>query len=110
MLNKILEYVEELEKREQRQMDFCFLTDPKTPSALAVMEALEAEYWYSEYKMVRKLKKSDKAFLSSLSIQMIPRLPSGLAVDPAPSILMGEYGEVEWAGGHPRMPLSLPVV
>ena len=68
MLNMILEYVEDLEKREQRQVDFCFLTDPKTPSALAVMEALEAEYWYSEYKMVRKLKKSDKAFLSSLSI------------------------------------------
>ncbi len=69
ILNQALEYVEQYEKKRNCQTDFCFLTDPATPSATAVMEALEAEYWYSEYKMVRKLNKKDSLYTPSLCIR-----------------------------------------
>lgn len=69
ILDSVLEYVEEYEKKNQLAVDFCFLTDEKTPSAMAVMENLEAEYWYSEYKMVRPLKEKDRVYTPQLQIQ-----------------------------------------
>lgn len=68
LLNHVLNYVEQYEKQNSCQADFCFLVDPATPSALAVMNALEAEYWYSEYKMVRRLSKEDSFYVPSVYI------------------------------------------
>lgn len=68
LLNHVLSYVEQYEKMRKCQADFCFLVDPNTPSAVAVMEALEAEYWYSEYKMVRSLGEKDRLYTPSLHI------------------------------------------
>ena len=53
LLNMALDAADAYEKEEKTQVDFCFLIDENTPSAMAVMELLEAEYWYSEYKMAR---------------------------------------------------------
>lgn len=69
ILNGVLDYVEQYEKEKGCQVDFCFLVDPTTPSAKAVMENFEAEYWYSEYKMVRILKEKDRLYAPSLSIR-----------------------------------------
>lgn len=69
ILNQVLDYVEKYEKKRNCQVDFCFLTDPATPSAKAVLESLEAEYWYSEYKMVRTLKEKDRLYVPSLDIR-----------------------------------------
>ena len=56
------------EKEEKTQVDFCFLIDENTPSAMAVMDLLEAEYWYSEYKMARACRPEDRNYLSDLQI------------------------------------------
>lgn len=69
LLNDVLDYVEKYEKEKGCQVDFCFLVDPATPSAKAVMETFEAEYWYSEYKMVRTLTEKDRLYAPSLSIR-----------------------------------------
>lgn len=70
LLDKCLDLVEAYEKKLGRQVDFCFLVDEKTPSAMAVMEAIQAEYWYSEYKMERELTKKDSSLsMASLAIK-----------------------------------------
>lgn len=63
LLDKTLECVEAYEKKQECPVDFCFLADEKTPSALAALHAIGAEYWYSEYKMERPLTAKDKAFV-----------------------------------------------
>ncbi len=69
LLNHILNHVEKCEKQNACQTDFCFLVDPDTPSAVAVMNVLEAEYWYSEYKMVRTLSEKDRLYTPFLHIE-----------------------------------------
>ena len=72
ILNAALDYVEQREKQSKQQIDFCFLTDEKTPSAMKTMEAIEAEYWYSEHKMVRKLKEKDSEYAAQAAITEDP--------------------------------------
>ena len=70
LLNKSLNLVEAYEKQIGQPVDFCFLVDEKTPSALAALEAIGAEYWYSEYKMERQLTDKDRNnTMTSLTIQ-----------------------------------------
>ena len=70
LLNRCLDFVEDLEKKQGCQMDFCFLVDENTPSAMAVMETIGAEYWYSEHKMERALTEKDKTLsMTDLSIK-----------------------------------------
>jgi len=68
LLDDILQFTEDVEKKHHIQLDFCFLVDEHTPSALAVMKVLEAEYWYSEHKMVRERKGSDHSYVPSVRI------------------------------------------
>lgn len=68
ILNAALDLVEAREKALQQAIDFCFLTDEKTPSAMKTMEAIEAEYWYSEHKMVHRLKDKDRDYVPNVSI------------------------------------------
>lgn len=60
LLNMALDAADAYEKEEKKQVDFCFLIDENTPSSMAVMELLEAEYWYSEYKMARACRPEDR--------------------------------------------------
>ena len=68
LLNMALDAADAYEKEEKTQVDFCFLIDENTPSAMAVMELLEAEYWYSEYKMARACRPEDRNYLTDLQI------------------------------------------
>lgn len=68
ILNAVLDHVERYEKTTGLAVDFCFLTDEKTPSAMKTMEAIEAEYWYSEHKMVRPLKDKDREYIPQVAI------------------------------------------
>lgn len=68
LLDEILPFTEQYEKKTHCQLDFCFLVDEHTPSAVAVMEALEAEYWYSEHKMIREPKQSDQSYAPTVQI------------------------------------------
>ncbi len=70
LMDRCLDLVEACEKEQGCQLDFCFLVDEKTPSAKAVMEAIGAEYWYSEHKMERRLTAKDREpAMSSLTIK-----------------------------------------
>lgn len=68
LFNQALDMTDNYEKTHHSPVDFCFLVDEKTSSAMAVMNLLETEYWYSEYKMVRKCRESDMTYKSKLSI------------------------------------------
>lgn len=68
LLDDILRFTEQYERQKHCQLDFCFLVDEHTPSAMAVMKALEAEYWYSEHKMVRERKESDPSYTPTVRI------------------------------------------
>lgn len=63
-----IDYVEALEEKQEIEIDLCILADPRTPSAMAVLEALEAEFWYNEYSMERALSPSDIDVHTSLPI------------------------------------------
>lgn len=70
LLSKVLDLVEAYEKKLGQSVDFCFLADERTPSAQAVLEAMEAEYWYSEHTMARSLNPKDQAYvMDSLTIE-----------------------------------------
>lgn len=70
LLDPILDLVEARQKALGQPIDFCFLADEKTPSAMAALKAIGAEYWYSEHKMERPLTSADREFvMDSLSIQ-----------------------------------------
>lgn len=60
LLDHCLDFAEACEKKAGHAVDFCFLVDENTPSAAAVMEAIGAEYWYSEYKLTRDLTAKDQ--------------------------------------------------
>ena len=55
LLEEALAFVEAYEEGRQLDVDFCFLTDGKSSDAMAVIGALVAEYWYSEYSMSLEL-------------------------------------------------------
>lgn len=55
LLEEALAFVEAYEESRQLDVDFCFLTDGNSPDAMAVIGALGAEYWYSEYSMSLEL-------------------------------------------------------
>ena len=76
MLNAALETADSFEREHNCQADFCFLTDEKSPAASAVLETIGAEYWYSEYKMVRELRKSDADYTANVQIRQAD-VPSG---------------------------------
>lgn len=69
LLEAALSYVDSKEEASGTEIDFCFITDDRTPSAAAVMKALDAGYWYSEYSMERPLTGADCAFQGVLTIQ-----------------------------------------
>lgn len=69
LLDQAIACTETREKNLGRQIDFCFLVDERTPSAMACLEAIEGEYWYSEYKMVRKLTEKDRFYEGKLKIR-----------------------------------------
>lgn len=70
LLDRCLDSVETFEKEQKCRLDFCFLVDENTPSAVAVMEAIGAEYWYSEHKMERTLTEKDRTLAAtSLTIK-----------------------------------------
>ena len=70
LLDKTLDLVDDYEKTQKASVDFCFLADERTPSAVAALSAIGAEYWYSEHKMERPLTQKDKNFTpSSLTIE-----------------------------------------
>ncbi len=60
LLDKTLDLAEAYEKKAGRPIDFCFLADERTPSAMAALKSIGAEYWYSEHKMERLLTPRDK--------------------------------------------------
>ncbi len=62
MLNQALDLLEVYEKNHHCTAEFCILTDEQTPSAKKTLAAIEAEYWYSEHKMVRKCRESDARY------------------------------------------------
>lgn len=68
MLNAALAAADRFEKEHRCQVDFCFLTDEKSPNASAVLNAIGAEYWYSEYKLVRTLRENDKEYTAEVQI------------------------------------------
>ena len=63
LLEEALAFVEAYEERRQLDVDFCFLTDGNSPDAMAVIGALGAEYWYSEYSMSLELPGAETAAL-----------------------------------------------
>lgn len=70
LLDKTLDLVDAYEKAKKTSVDFCFLADERTPSAMAAITAIGAEYWYSEHRMERPLTSKDKQFsLCSLTIE-----------------------------------------
>lgn len=69
LLGEALDYLEAVEEANGSQVDFCFLTDAQTPSALGVLGAMGAEFWYSEYQLQRLLTAGDKNYIPSLSIR-----------------------------------------
>lgn len=70
LLDPILDLVEARQKALGQSVDFCFLADEKTPSAMAALKAIGAEYWYSEHKMERPLTSKDSNFImDSLTIE-----------------------------------------
>ncbi len=69
LLNEALKNVEHFEQEHDCTVDFCFLTDERSPAASAVLTAIDAEYWYSEYKMVRSLRESDIGYISRVRIR-----------------------------------------
>ncbi len=70
LLDKTLDLVDDYEKTQKTPVDFCFLADENTPSAVAALSSIGAEYWYSEHKMERPLTQNDQNFrLSSLTIE-----------------------------------------
>ncbi len=70
MLNEALETADAFERDHRCQVDFCFLTDEHSPAASAVLEAIGAEYWYSEYKMVRQLRETDRDYPAKVQIAL----------------------------------------
>ncbi len=68
MLQMALDLADAYEKSHRCPVEFCFLTDEKAPSALKTLEALEAEYWYSEHKMVREPKPGDEAYHPEVTV------------------------------------------
>ncbi len=68
LLDAALTLTDTYEQENGCQTDFCFLTDEKSPAAKAVLEKLEAEYWYSEYKMVREPREADRHYQPHLQI------------------------------------------
>ncbi len=68
MLNAALTRADQFEREHNCQVDFCFLTDEKSPAAAAVLEHIGAEYWYSEYKMTRTLRESDRNYVPRVQI------------------------------------------
>ncbi len=69
MLNAALTAADRFEKEHRCQVDFCFLTDGKSPDASAVLESIGAEYWFSEYKMVRPLREKDMDYTANVQIE-----------------------------------------
>lgn len=63
LLDQVLDFVEQYEKSLSEPADFCFLVDERTPSAVGAMEAIGAEYWYSEHKMERSLTPKDREYV-----------------------------------------------
>lgn len=68
LLDQALDFVEALEMGHGSSIDFCFLADEKVTSCMAVLHALEAQYWYSEYGMKRPLDSSDRNYRPVLTI------------------------------------------
>lgn len=69
LLEDALAHVEALEEQNGLQIDFCFLADEHTPSASATLQAIGAEYWYSEYSMKRFLSPADAEYHTDLLIR-----------------------------------------
>ncbi len=69
MLNAALETADAFEQAQDCSVDFCFLTDEKSPDASAVRKAIGAEYWYSEYKMERALRDGDREYIPAVQIR-----------------------------------------
>ncbi len=71
LLDPVLELVDTREKTLGQSVDFCFLADEQTPSAMKTLKAMGAEYWYSEYRMIRPLTERDQNPLSCpLTVRM----------------------------------------
>ncbi len=68
MLDAALGLADAYEQENGCTVDFCFLTDEHSPAARAVLEKLEVEYWYSEYKMVRAPQAADRHYKASVQI------------------------------------------
>lgn len=85
ILNTAISIVEHYESAHNYQVDFCFLTDEKSPAAGAVLDAIGAEYWYSEYKMVRSPKDTDVCYISTVQVALLDSdgnpLPDGSDVN-----------------------------
>lgn len=69
LLYQALSFVDSREEALDLPIDFCFLTDGQSKDASAVLQALGADFWYSEYGMERNLHPSDCAYRSRLSIE-----------------------------------------
>lgn len=68
MLTMALDLADAYETDKHDPVAFCFLTDEKAPSALETLKAIEAEYWYSEHKMVREPRQNDEAYQPKVTI------------------------------------------
>ncbi len=98
MLNAALSLADAFEKEHNCSVDFCFLTDEKSPAASAVLETIGAEYWYSEYKMVRPLRPDDKNYSPAVKIETADAAScgdaDGSASCPSPLFTASLNGEI----------------
>ncbi len=102
MLNAALSCTETYEKTHNCELDFYLLTDQKSEDAKAVLDLIGAEYWYSEYKMVRPLTEADRAYRPHLTIQRDGQAPEG--ADLYAAVLDGQViGTCAVTGGSPDL-------
>lgn len=70
LLDDALDFIDDYEETHNLQTDFCFLSDGLSPAAASALQALGAEYWYSEYGMERTLSEDDRLCQATLPLSV----------------------------------------
>ncbi len=69
LIGEAVDLVDKYEENLGEPVDFCFIADENTPSAMETLKAIGAEYWYSEYKMDRRFRPKDKDYKPKAEIK-----------------------------------------
>lgn len=77
MLNAAVSRTEQYEKEHGCSVDFLFISDRKSEDAEAVLKLIGAEYWYSEYTMIRGLSENDRLYHPEVLIERDAQSPGG---------------------------------